>query len=545
MNYKYKLLPIAIGAALLVGCSTKPVHDPENIVDVRVLGLNDFHGALKAPGSNQPGGIEHLATLIKELKQENPNNVVVAAGDMIGASPLLSSMFHDEPSIEALSLAGLDATSVGNHEFDKGKDELLRKQNGGCHPVTGCQGPKPFKGADFQYLSANVTVNTTGKTLFPEYVIKEFDGVPVAFIGLTLEGTPAIVTPQGTEGLTFSNEVKTINALVPELQKKGVKTIGVLIHEGAAQKRDGGKIDVNACNDVTGKILEIVSHLDKEVDFVISGHTHQAYNCIINGKSVTSAESNGALLTQLDLKLDKTTKDVVDFKAKNIWVDNRKYAKDPKISELLSSYEKIATPLANRVIGKLESNLTKESTNSGESALGKVIADAHLYATTTKEHGGAEIAFVNNGGIRAPMDAGEVTYNAIYTVQPFSNMMVTKTLTGEQIKRLLEQQWDRTRPQVLLVSHSFQYLWDSTKPVGDRVIASSMKINSKLVDMKAKYRVASNEYLATGGSNFSVFKEGTDPVYSVPDVDAVVKYFTEKSPIQYPKQDRIIDIGAK
>ncbi|WP_340615322.1 bifunctional metallophosphatase/5'-nucleotidase [Xenorhabdus entomophaga] len=545
MNYKYRLLPIAIGAALLVGCATKPAYDPANVVDVRVLGLNDFHGALKAPGPNQPGGIEHMSTLIKKLKQENPNNIVVAAGDMIGASPLLSSMFHDEPSIEALSLAGLEATSVGNHEFDKGKDELLRKQNGGCHPVTGCQGPKPFKGADFKYLSANVTVNETGKTLFPEYVIKEFDGVPVAFIGLTLEGTPAIVTPQGTEGLTFSNEVKTINALVPELQKKGVKAIGVLIHEGAAQKRKGGRIDVNACNDVTGKILEIVNYLDKEVDFVISGHTHQAYNCVINGKSVTSAESNGALLTQLDLKLDKTTKDVVDFRAENIWVDNRKYTKDPKITELLSSYEKIATPLANRIVGKLESNLTKETSQSGESALGKVIADAHLYATTAKENGGAQIAFVNNGGIRAPMAAGDMTYNAIYTVQPFSNIMVTKTLTGEQIKRLLEQQWDRTRPQVLAVSHTLQYSWDSIKPVGDRVIVSSIKINGKPIDLKAKYRVAANEYLATGGSSFSVFKEGTDPVYNVPDVDAVVKYFTEKSPIHYPKQDRIIDLGRK
>ncbi|MBI6549020.1 bifunctional metallophosphatase/5'-nucleotidase [Xenorhabdus lircayensis] len=545
MNYKYKLLPIAIGTALLAGCATKPAYDPANVVDVRVLGLNDFHGALKASGPNQPGGIEHMATLIKELKQENPNNIVVAAGDMIGASPLLSSMFHDEPSIEALSLAGLDATSVGNHEFDKGKDELLRKQNGGCHPMTGCQGSKPFKGAEFQYLSANVTVNETGKTFFPEYVIKEFDGVPVAFIGLTLEGTPAIVSPKGTEGLSFANEVKTINALVPELQKKGVKAIGILIHEGAEQKRDGGRIDVNACNAVTGKVLEIVNHLDKEVDFVISGHTHQAYNCVINGKSVTSAQSNGALLTQLDLKLDKTTKDVVDFKAKNIWVDNRKYAKDPKVTELLSSYEKIATPLANRVIGKLERNLTKQTSEGGESALGKVIADAHLYATTAKEDGGAQIAFVNNGGIRAPMDAGDVTYNAVYTVQPFSNILVTKTLTGEQIKRLLEQQWDRSHPQVLAVSHSLQYSWDSTKPVGDRVVASSIKINGKPVDIKAKYRVAANEYLATGGSSFSVFKEGTDPVYNVPDVDAVVKFFSEKSPIYYPKQDRIIDLGAK
>ncbi len=241
---------------------------------------------------------------------------MVGAGDMIGGSPLLSSMFHDEPTIETLSKAGLEATAVGNHEFDKGKDELLRKQNGGCHPVTGCQGPNPFTGAKFQYLAANVTVNETGKTLFPEYVIKKFEGIPVAFVGLTLEGTPEIVTPKGTAGLSFANEVKTINALVPELQKKGVKAIGVLIHEGAEQKHDGGNIDVNACNEVTGKVLDIVNQLDKEIDFIISGHTHQAYNCVINGKPVTSAQANGALITNLDLKLDKITKDVVDFESK-------------------------------------------------------------------------------------------------------------------------------------------------------------------------------------------------------------------------------------
>ncbi|MCT8347289.1 bifunctional metallophosphatase/5'-nucleotidase [Photorhabdus temperata] len=514
-------------------------------VDVRVLAINDFHGALKAPGPNKPGGIEHMSTLIKELKKEKPNNIVVGAGDMIGGSPLLSSMFHDEPTIETLSKAGLEATAVGNHEFDKGKDELLRKQNGGCHPVTGCQGPNSFTGAKFQYLAANVTVNETGKTLFPEYVIKKFEGIPVAFIGLTLEGTPEIVTPKGTAGLSFANEVKTINALVPELQKKGVKAIGVLIHEGAEQKHDGGNIDVNACNEVTGKVVDIVNQLDKEIDFVISGHTHQAYNCVINGKPVTSAQANGALITNLDLKLDKITKDVVDFEAKNIWVDNHKYGKDTEITKMLDAYEKIATPLENRVIGKLDRNLSRKTNSAGESSLGKVIADAHLYTAAPEESGGAQIAFMNNGGIRADLVGGDVTYNAIYTVQPFSNVLLTKTLTGEQIKRLLEQQWDRSEPQILAVSSGFQYQWDSSKPIGDRVIISSMKINGKPVKLKGKYRVVANEFLATGGSSFSVFKEGTDPIYGVPDVDAVVKYFAERSPIAYPEQARIVDMGEK
>ncbi|MCW7549526.1 bifunctional metallophosphatase/5'-nucleotidase [Photorhabdus sp. APURE] len=545
MNNKYKLIFFAISSALLAGCIVKPGHDKADTIDIRVLAMNDFHGALKAPDPNKPGGIEHMSTLIKELKKEKPNNIVVGAGDMIGASPLLSSMFHDEPTIETLSKVGLEATAVGNHEFDKGKDELLRKQNGGCHSVTGCQGPKPFTGAKFQYLAANVTINQTGKTLFPAYIIKKFDGIPMAFIGLTLESTPEIVTPSGAKGLSFANEVKTINALVPELQKQGVKAIGVLIHEGAEQKSDGKPIDVNACNALTGEVLDIVNQLDKEIDFVITGHTHQAYNCVINGKPVTSAQANGALITNLDLKLDKFTKDIVDFKAENIWVDNRKYEKDPEVTNMLDIYEKIAAPLANRVIGKLDSNLNRQTNRAGESSLGKVIADAHLYTTAPKENGGAQIAFMNSGGIRADMTGGEVTYNAIYAVQPFSNILLTKTLTGEQIKRLLEQQWDRSRPQILAVSNGFEYQWNSAKPVGNRVITRSMKINGEPIELNRKYRVVANEFLATGGNNFSVFNEGIDPVYSVPDVDAVMKYFAEKSPITYPKQDRIINVNEE
>lgn len=251
-----------------------------------------------------------------------------------------------------------------------------------------------------------------------------------------------------------------------------------------------------------------------------SGHTHQAYNCVINGKPVTSAQANGALITNLDLKLDKITKDVVDFEAKNIWVDNHKYEKDAEITKMLDAYEKIATPLENRVIGKLDRNLSRRSNSAGESSLGKVIVDAYLYTAAPKESGSAQIAFINSGGIRAD-------------------------LAGEQIKRLLEQQWDRSEPQILAVSNGFQYQWDSSKPKGDRVIVSSMKINGKPVKLKGKCRVVANEFLATGGSSFSVFKEGTDPVYGVPDVDAVVKYFSEKSPIAYPKQARIVDVNKK
>src|SRR6267143_1901569 len=361
---KHSLSPIL--AAVMLALALDPAsHATAQAasVDLRILAINDFHGNLRPPASGisiadpgdktrkitvAAGGAEHMATLVKQLRQGAKNTVFVAAGDLIGASPFLSAMFHDEPTIEALSMMGLEVASVGNHEFDEGKDELLRMQNGGCHPIDKCQGPHPFPGAKFHYLAASTIEKNTGRTIFPPYEIREFDGIPVAFIGLTLKGTPDIVSPVSVAGLEFRDEADTVNALVPELKARGVEAIIVLIHEGGFPTGD-----YNECPGISGPIVEIVKKFDKAVDVVVSGHTHRAYVCEIDGRLVTSADKYGTLVTAVDLKLDPVTRDVVSAKADNTIVRTATLAKDPEQTELLASYDKLAAPIAGRPAGSV------------------------------------------------------------------------------------------------------------------------------------------------------------------------------------------------
>src|ERR1700687_4671243 len=330
-------------------------------VELRILAINDFHGYLRPPPGGiriadpgdktkkiavPAGGSEHMATLVKQLRQGAKNNIFVAAGDLIGASPFLSAMFHDEPTIESLSMMGLEVASVGNHEFDEGRDELLRMQNGGCHPVDKCQGPHPFPGAKFRYLAASTIEKKTGKTVFPPYEIREFDGIPIAFIGLTLKGTPDIISPVSAAGLEFKDEADTVNALVPELKARGAEAIVVLIHEGGYPTGD-----YNECPEISGPIVEIVKKFDRAVDVVIPAHTHQAYVCEIDGRLVTSGDKYGTLVTAIDLKLDPNSRDVISAKADNTIVRTATLAKDAAQTALLESYDKVAAPIANRPAG--------------------------------------------------------------------------------------------------------------------------------------------------------------------------------------------------
>ncbi len=335
---------------------------------------------------------------------------------------------------------------MGNHEFDEGATELLRMQNGGCHPIDGCLDGDPFYGANFTYLAANVVRQDNGKTLFPAYKMRSFAGAKVAFIGMTLEGTPIIVSPAGVAGLNFMDEAETVNALVPELKSKGIETIVVLIHEGGAQVAPA---PYNGCVGISGAIVEIVNNFDDAVDVVISGHTHNAYNCVIDNKLVTSAASFGRIVTDVDLKINRDTGDVTSMVANNVIV-TRDVAKDSFLTALINKYNAIAAPLANRVIGSITATITRTNNAIGESPLGDVIADAQLDATNDPGFGDAVVAFMNPGGIRADLTypsspAGEgdgnVTYGESFTVQPFGNSLVTMTLTGAQIETLLEQQF--------------------------------------------------------------------------------------------------------
>ncbi len=543
---------ILILAAVLLSMAWPVAAAPRgDTVTVQILALNDFHGNLEPPagssgriGSINAGGVEYLATHIANLRAQNPNTVVVSAGDLIGASPLISALFHDEPTIEAFNLIGLDYNAVGNHEFDEGAAELLRMQNGGCHPTDGCLDGDGFAGADFQFLAANVVNTNSGKTIFPPYAVENFRGTKVAFIGMTLEGTPTIVTPSGVAGLTFLDEADAANALVKELKRRQVETIVVLIHEGGAQA--GG--DYNSCVGISGPIVDIVNRLDDSVDAVISGHTHNAYNCVIDGKLVTSAASFGRLVTKVDLTIDRKSGDVVEMQANNNIV-TRDVAKDARLTDLVMRYGTLAAPFANRIIGTITADILRATNPAGESALGDVIADSQLLATTPAGFGDAVIAFMNPGGIRADLAynnsiagelPGQVTYNEIFTVQPFGNSLVTMSLTGAQIDTLLEQQFDNPAPgqsRILQVSNGFTYTWSQSAPTGSKV--SNLMLNGVAIDPAATYRVTVNSFLADGGDNFAVLKEGTNRLGGAVDLDALEAYFVANSPVAPGPQNRI------
>ena len=536
---------------------------------VQLLAINDFHGNLQPPSGSSgriavgpggatvnAGGVEYLATWIKSLRTTNPNTITIGAGDLIGASPLISGLFHDEPTIEAMNALGLDVTGVGNHEFDEGIAELLRMQFGnqlggnGCHPVDGCQDGTPFGGSLFQYLAANVFYEHTNNTILPPYEIHKIGNAKIAFIGLTLEGTPLIVTPAGVAGLEFRPEVPTINNLVAKLRaEQGVRSFVVLIHQGGFQNAPFplGYQDSDRCDNFRGDIVPIVNGLSNDVDVVVSAHTHQPYICRINGKLVTSASSFGRLITDIDLRIDHQTKDIVSATAHNVIV-TRDVAKDADQTAIINKYDALSGPIANRVVGSQTADILRVATPAGETALGDVIADAQLASTSPTDFGGAVVAFMNPGGIRAdlicsaPCSAttpAPVTYNQLFTVQPFNNVMTVKTMTGDMIYRLLEQQFTGANG-ILQVSNGFAYTWSPTQV--PHVIEGSVKINGVAVDKTASYRVAMNNFLAGGGDGFTVFNEGTNPLGGEIDLDAAVNYFMLNSPVSPGPQNRITQI---
>ena len=544
---RFTLIAAALAVSLLAGCATRP----SGPVSVKVLAINDFHGNLKPASGGirikdpadptktvtvPAGGAEHLATAVQQMRASNPNHIFVAAGDLVGATPLLSALFKDEPTIESLSLMGLEASAVGNHEFDKGATELVRLQNGGCS-ADGCKGPQPFKGAQFKYLAASTVVNQTGQTLLPAYHVKSFQGIPVAFIGLTLKDTPTIVVPAGVAGLTFRDEAQTVNALVPELRAKGIEAIVVLIHEGGVPTGD-----YNDCPGISGPIVDIVKKLDKAVDLVISGHTHRAYNCRIDGMLVTSGDKYGTIITQVDLVLDPKTGDVTSAKADNTVVRTASFAKDPRQTELIAAYEKLARPLAQRVVGRIGAALTQATNPAGQSPLGQAIADAQLAAT---RDAGAQIALMNPGGIRAPLplpDDGQVRYENLFAVQPFYNNLVTMTLTGAQLVQVLEQQWagqPSAAGRPLQVSQGFSYTWDANKPPGQRVVAGSLKLNGQALGADTPVRVTVNGFLAGGGDNFTLLKQGRDARTGMMDIDALEAYVKANPTLAPSPLDRV------
>jgi 5'-nucleotidase len=501
-----------------------------------------------------------MASHVARLRATCAHSVVVSAGDLIGATPLLSSLYHDEPTIEAMNRLGLEIGAVGNHEFDDGMEELLRMRNGGCHPTDAahtCQGgsvgtPVPFGGAAFDLLSANVTDGRTGRTLLPPWVMREFEGIKVAFIGMTLEGTSSIVTPSAVAGLEFHDEAETANALVPEIRKRGAEAIVVLLHQGGATTGD-----MNECPGMSGPIVDIVAALDDAVDLVISGHTHRAYVCSLPNRAgraipVTSAGSFGRLLTEIDLRLDRRTRDVIAAAATNRVVAHDGVEPAPDLTALVERYRALAAPMADRTIGAVEEDIVSRG-DGPRSPLGELIADAQLEATKGPDRGGAVAAFTNPGSVRGDLlyeargaeGNGTVTRGEVFDVQPFGNTLVTMTLTGRQIYALLDQQW-QGQPNVLQVSSSLGYEYTvarsgevAGRDSGPRVCPGSVRIGGTPLEVDRGYRVTVNSYLAEGGDGFDVLKEGGDRRVGVEDLAALEAYLAAQSPVSPPAPGRV------
>jgi 5'-nucleotidase len=544
------LVAAPFGANAVPKTDKPPPQAPANGVrdtQVQILAINDFHGNLEdGPGlmtNGAPsGGAEYLATHIRDLKAQNPNSVVVSAGDLIGASPLLSALFHDEPTIETMNAIGLDINAVGNHEFDDGYQELLRMKSGGCHPVDGCIDGTPFGGAEFDFLAANVRYAGTTETVFPSYTIESFPGgAKVAFIGMTLENTPSVVTPEGVAGLEFDDEADTVNALIGELRGMNVRNIVVLVHEGGSAS--GG---INGCTNVSGPIVDIVQRLDPEVDAVISGHTHAAYNCVIDGRPVTSASSFGRVLTKMDLTIDAKSRDIKAISVNNRAV-TRTVPKATDITAILDHYRPFYAPLANRVIGRLLGDSTilpRAAAANGESLVGRLIADSQQARMAPDSAGSSQLALMNPGGIRADLIAkldGSITYEAAFLVQPFGNTLTTMTLTGTQLDQVLEQQFCGPNSglgrKVLQVSAGFSYTWDFTKvnapcATADAVAFDSITIGGQPLVAGGAYRVTVNSFLASGGDNFPTLALGTARSFGPLDLVAL-EAFLQESPDGY------------
>jgi len=540
-----------VGAVMAapVGAQDVPDDKKSKQVELQILALNDFHGNINTLSSSfgGTGGAQNLATNIAAAEAGVRNSIFVSAGDLIGASPLISALFHDEPTIEVMNEIGLDINGVGNHEFDEGPAELLRMQKGGTHPVDGNLDGDRFRGAKFRFLSANVTVDATGKTLFPAYTTKNYQGVKVAFIGLTLEGTPSIVTPSGVAGLTFHDEAETVNSIVRQLRRKtNIESFVILLHEGGIS--DGGQNDCGTT--LTGPIASIVPEFDDAVDLVIAGHTNDEFICEIDGKTVTMADTAGRLFTDIDVTLDKKTKDMTVVSVNNV-ANLQTAADDPDVQAIIDKYNTLSAPLANTVIGSINGDILRAGNAAGESALGDVIADAQLAATAQPGFGEAVIAFMNAGGIRAdllaappsgPEAVGEVTYSEAFTVQPFGNSLVTMTLTGTQIEALLEQQFTGGIG-ILQVSNGFSYEWSFAAAPGNKIDPASIMLNGSVVDPAATYRVTVNNFLADGGDNYTVLVGGTDRLGGEVDLDAFTAYIEANSPLgQTAPAGRIVQI---
>jgi len=572
----------AFTGVLLSACAPMnklPIASNEKI-NVSILAFNDLHGHLEPPSLSvreridgnltevPAGGAAYLAAAIQHHKKLNPLNAVVSAGDMIGATPLISALFLDEPTIEAVNAMGIDFNAVGNHEFDKGTPELMRMRRGGCEKFTRlepCQVNRQFPGANFEFLAANVK-KSDHETLFPAYGIKTFKQgnqvIKVGFVGMTLKNTPNLVTPEGVKGLKFEDEAATANALVPLLKAQGVSALVLVVHEGGVIQ--GGPNDAS-CPGLSGDIVPILNKLDTGFDVVVSGHTHRAYACDykrINPNKpflLTSAGQYGTFLTHIQLSIDPVSKTVQNKTASNVIVQSEAFVnasgvqvqpssalpffgKQMDVEKIVNVYRKASEVQVLKEVGRLSTSITRNASPSGESGLGNLIADAQWSSTASAERGRSDFALMNPGGVRADIliqqGGGTVNFGQLFKVQPFGNTLVVKRMTGQQVKDLLEHQFENPdRPKVLFPSESLRYEVDRRQPKGQRVL--NIQIGQKPLDLARAYNVTMNSFLASGGDGFWHFNQAPTLSGGELDVDALSDYVQKRPGIKPAPTDRI------
>jgi 5'-nucleotidase len=520
-------------------------------VPVQLLAINDFHGQVttgKKVSSRPVGSAPVLAAYLKNASEgQEDSTFILSAGDLTGASAPQSALLQDEPTIMFLNLLGNRHCSSrrpmhphnnlvaipGNHEFDEGRDELLRLVNGGNHG----NGPfleDPYGGADFPFVCANVVQVKNSRPLFPPFVIKNVKGAHVAFIGAVLNETPSLLTPSGVAGLAFLNEADSINAYAKILKRFGIRSIVAVIHEGTSQTGYEGPTDPMKPPPAGGSIIDIVKALDDEVDVVVNAHAHGFTNAFVEREYgapvlLTQAWSAGTAYADIDIEIDRRTRDVVLRTARIVttWADEGPgLTPDAEVAALVKTAEDAVAPLTNRVVGTASTDILKAQNGAGESALGNLVADSQRSArfpTPASEPG--DVAFMNPGGIRADIYSGEVTWGELYTVQPFNNYLVKMELTGQQVNDLLNQQWyNQPFPRLLQVS-GLSYTWENDtaiRPLNDRIL--EVRKDGAAIDRSASCTATVNSFLAEGGDNFTVLKSGTNRVVGPVDLDALVGY---------------------
>ncbi|WP_223469250.1 bifunctional metallophosphatase/5'-nucleotidase [Massilia soli] len=518
------------------GCATRPAAP----LELNVVALNDFHGHLEGGKFNytvngrqttvHAGGIDVIGAALQAWRKEDRELMFVGAGDLVGGTPALSSMWADEASLTALSMLGMNASSAGNHEFDQGRAELLRQQHGGCdshRADKACKLDPDYRGASFTYLAANVIDTATGKTLLPAYKIEEAKGVKVGYIGAVLKDTPSVVLASGIKGLAFLDEADAINKALVEVRAKGATVFVVLIHEGGHTDEAFNEPD---CKNLKGPIVSIAKRLDPELKLIISGHTHTGFQCKVDGRTITQAEMGGHVLSRIKLLVDPDSRLLRDISVRNVVLTPGEYPADPRMAAYLQQVKQRSEAVLARPVARLGAKVvTRKLNDAGEAPLGNLIADAVLDATKAQ---GVQVAFMNTGGMRKDLEAGDnlvATYGQAQVVLPFSNTIVVMDMTGAQLRAVLEQQWIRkhadSNAAMLHPSRGFTYRWDGARPRGQRVVPGSVKLDGVAIDEARIYRVAANNFLAEGGDGFAAFAEASNKRDTqILDLDAFVRY---------------------